>query len=202
MRQPINTRRAGALAEKLFYTERYPRGYQHGNWADHIERVAASVEFLKTYAPPQTRTVADLSCGDGAIPLQYGNLVAANRIVLGDINPNAQIHLTVFGALPDTLEELPVEDPVDLYVCSETIEHVPDPDFLLQEIRKRARHLFLSTPLSEPVDHGNPEHYWSWDADGVREMLEAAGWTPVEYRVFVPEFRPPSGYDFQFWMCK
>jgi hypothetical protein len=64
---------------------------------------------------------------------------------------------------------------VDVFVLSETLEHVERPAELLAAIRKKARHLLLSTPLAE-FDDRNPEHYWGWDKAGIRELLDVAGW--------------------------
>ena len=84
----------------------------------------------------------------------------------------------------------------DLFICSETVEHLDDPDTVLKHIRKRCRALVLSTPLAEftPV---NPEHYWGWDHDGVREMLTAAEWEPEIQRDVI---HPLAQY--QLWGCR
>lgn len=176
----------------------YPSGYQHTVWPDHVERVAASVEFVRTWVTEGgliIDSVADLSCGDGRIPRELYTLLEVDRMVLGDINP--QEGLTVIGDLPGTLEEL--SPPVDLYVCSETIEHMDDPDFLLQQLRLKSKYLFLSTPVSEPLHYGNTEHYWSWSVEDMGQMLTDADWSPVDHTVFEPASN--QTYTFQFWMC-
>lgn len=176
----------------------YPSGYHHASWPDHVERVAASVDFVREWAGQGgiiIESVADLSCGDGTIPRELALFMEIPRVILGDINPGSGTHVT--GPLPDTLEA--IAPPVDLYVCSETIEHMDDPDFLLRQLRLKSRYLFLSTPLSEPLHYGNTEHYWSWSADDMAEMMIEADWSPVDHVVFEPS--SDRTYTFQLWMC-
>jgi hypothetical protein len=201
--------RPTASAEASFYAERYPGGYRHNVWADHVERIAASAEMIGGYAG-RFRTAADLSCGDGALLTLVGRHL--ETAYLGDLNGAPTMALvsglagsTVGvppGLLPDTLEHLP--EPVDLFVLSETIEHVDDPEALLRAVRDHARHLFLSTPVEERADSGNTEHYWSWGVDDVHDLLTDSGWSPLEYRVFVPEstLHSPDAYRFQLWMAE
>lgn len=181
-----------------FYRERYPLGYQHTVWPDHVERVEASVNFILAHASTVDHAVADLSCGDGALvrrllserdPFRYA--------ICGDIN---LVYGEVEGPLPYTLDCLPTHPyAVDLYICSETLEHMDDPDELLVRIKERSRALFLSTPVGETADHGNMEHYWSWDTDDIRKMLTDAGWGITAHEVFEPA--SADTYTFQFWYC-
>ena len=176
----------------------YPDGYQHTVWPDHVERVAASIDFIGTWVTESGMTldsIADLSCGDGTIPREVSVRTSVDRLVLGDINQQSGLHIV--GPLPDTLEAL--TPAVDLYVCSETIEHMDDPDFLLQQLRLKSKYLFLSTPVSEPLHYGNTEHYWSWSVDDMSQMLIEADWSPVDHMLFIAE--SDQTYTFQFWMC-
>lgn len=187
--------------ELAFYQERYPQGYDHTVWPDHVERLHASVEFLSPWIQGRRiTTAADLSCGDGALidllpwPVEErtkGDLVAGP-------------YLDVIGPLPDTLETL-TGTTVDLYLCSETLEHVADPDALLYTISQYAEHLFVSTPVGEPQTSGNLEHYWSWNPGDVRDMLTASGWLPMAYQRFRPVYQAPGDphpYTFQFWLAE
>jgi hypothetical protein len=95
-----------------------------------------------------------------------------------------------------------IEDTIDrithvgMFICSETIEHLDDPDAMLVKIRERADSLVLSTPLAEFTDV-NPQHYWGWDTEGVGEMLDAAGWKMVMQENVL---HPLAQY--QLWGCR
>lgn len=164
----------------------YAGGYDHTRWPDHVERVAKTAAVLDEFAAETgSATVADLSCGDGAI------------VGLSE-HPWRERHLddiTLGGPIERTIEAL---EPVDMFVCSETLEHVEDPDDLLAKIRTRAKHLLLTTPCGED-DDDNPEHYWGWDTGDIRQMLTAAGWSDCRVELFSPE--SVAYYTFQIWRC-
>jgi len=147
-----------------------PVPHDHTKYRSHIVRVEHTISLgqalLRDTEMPAVVTVADLSCGDAVIP----RALCADP-VLGDFAPG----YPVTGMIENTVISCPL---VDLFVLSETAEHVDDPDGLLAAIRYRAHRLLLSTPLAEFDDH-NDQHYWGWDLDGVREMLIGAGWDPV-----------------------
>jgi 2-polyprenyl-3-methyl-5-hydroxy-6-metoxy-1,4-benzoquinol methylase len=193
--------------EAAYYARVYPDGYRHDRWADHVERVKASADMIERYAG-QIRSAADLSCGDGALL----NMISRHltRAVLGDLNGvpasaavscKARVLETIgAAALPDSLTHM---EPVDLFILSETLEHINDPDDLLARLTDHARYLFLSTPVAESADSGNLEHYWSWGVADVHEMLLAAGWTPLEQHTLRPESTRdlPGAYRYQLWLA-
>ena len=131
---------------------------------------------------------ADLSCGNGAIL----KALPLGLKVFGDFAPGYQLT----GAIEDTINEI---HPVDLFICSETIEHLDDPELVLSKIRNRSRYLLLSTPIGED-DLGNPEHLWGWDTEAVEEILNATGFETVLARLEL--FTPGHGYDYQIWVAK
>ena len=176
---------------RLFYSPEaraalYASTYQHEKWEDHRHRVAHTAQLLKEMNP---LSVADLSCGDGAIVAQAG---LGCPVYLGDITPGHQFT----GPIEDTVITCPE---VDVFVCSETLEHVESPEWVLHVIRTKARRLLLSTPHGE-ADDRNPEHYWGWDRDDLALMLDDAGWNTVEVELYTP---PVSFayYTFQIWRC-
>lgn len=195
-----------AEAECELYSRTYPAGYRHDVWPDHVERVAASVEMIRRYSS-RVRTVADLSCGDGAIVRSLLDEPLLRSACLGDLNGVSALYgipeATVLrpGPLPDTLDQLP--GPVDLFVLSETLEHMDDPDGLLRRIGQHARYLFLSTPENEIETSGNLEHYWSWGTADLHQMLQDAGWDPIELKRLVPESTRTleHAYHYQLWMA-
>lgn len=193
--------------EAAFYSGRYPDGYRHDSWPDHVERVKASADLIDKYRN-QIRSAADLSCGDGALLNMISRRLT--RAVLGDLNGvpasaavscRAQVLETIGPAeLPGSLEHL---EPVDLFILSETLEHMDDPDGLLMRLGDVARYLFVSTPVDESAEAGNLEHYWSWGTGDVYDMLAAAGWEPLERQILVPQstLNTPHAYRYQLWLA-
>jgi len=200
--------------ERAFYRERYPSGYDHTVWGDHVERVSASVAQIRRYMN-QINTAADLSCGDGAIIKALApNLKEAYLADLNGVSIQTQEAVASAGAglvsslgdraLPDSLWCLPEREvPVDLLILSETLEHVPDPDGLLRSAALFSRYLFVSTPLDEQAGVGNLEHYWGWSQGDVHEMLWDCNWSPLEVQLLTPESTRhySDAYTFQLWMA-
>jgi hypothetical protein len=167
----------------------YPRPHDHTRWADHIIRVDQTIRMAEALLP-KGGTVADLSCGDAAIARSLQATHAAHAI-LGDYAAGYEYQ----GRIEETIQCI-APDAVDLWVLSETLEHLDDPEMVLCEIRRRAKALVLSTPDGEN-GAGNPEHIWSWDCEEVGRMLEATGWTPELHKVLE---HPAGGiYSFQLW---
>ena len=171
----------------------YSGRYDHTRWADHIQRVAFTIGFVREVMTElDCRTVADLSCGDGAIG--FGTGVSGDHLFLGDLVHNPKYEFS--GPIEETIDQIPH---VDLFILSETLEHVDDPGALLAKIRTKASTLVLSTPDGE-VDTGNPEHYWGWDRDGIELLLEESGWWPDRSVLFTPDV-PQAYYTYQIWMA-
>lgn len=164
--------------------EMYRVPHDHARWPDHVERVEQTIRLAKDLTPGPP-VVADLSCGDAAI----ARALDAKITILGDLAPGYEIT----GPIERTIMFVPY---ADLFICSETAEHLDDPDTVLRKIRDSSMALVLSTPLSE-FESVNPEHYWAWDHDGMREMLEEAGWTPEIQRDVI---HPLARY--QLWGCR
>jgi hypothetical protein len=167
----------------------YAKPHDHTQWIDHHLRVGVTVEFARWFVACGVQTVADLSCGDATIARSLD--IAEENLLLGDFAPGYKWT----GPIEDTIHR--IRD-VDLFICSETLEHLDDPDKVLKELRAKTRYLVLSTPEGE-TSTGNPEHYWGWDSAEVGRMLQAAGFTPEIHTVL--ELRE-YGYDFQIWGCR
>lgn len=166
----------------------YATPHDHTRWPDHLLRVNTTIELARwTASQNHCMTVADLSCGDGAIIKALGML---NRHV-GDYAPRYEY----VGPIEETINQIP---DVDMFICSETIEHLDDPDLVLRKIRAKAKHLILSTPIGE-ADDSNPEHYWGWDVDDVAGMLNAAGWDAPTCMIL--DLQPTYVYNYQIWAC-
>lgn len=167
----------------------YSTPHNHTHFADHITRVAATIEAGLALAVGGVDRAADLSCGSGAI---LDALPAATKYY-GDFAPGYDYN----GPLEETLHQIP---DVDLYVCCETLEHLDDPAAVLKLIRGKTDRLLLSTPVDAWNDHNNPEHYWAWSRDGVEDLLTVAGFNVVSYAA--ADLRA-SGYQYCFgiWGC-
>lgn len=180
-----------------FYTpeelaELYAKPYDHTRWEQHRERVEHTQKVLSRYALlTGACTVADLSCGDGAIV--NGSAHPWTERFLGDVAPASVWWL--HGPIERTLALIP---PVDVFVLSETLEHVERPAELLAAIRQKARHLLLTTPYAE-YDDRNPEHYWGWDLADIRELLIGADWEPDHFELFTPV--SGNWYTYQIWVA-
>lgn len=162
-------------------------------WRDHIQRVEATVAAGSWLMPAER--VADLSCGNSQIidrlVSRYG--AETRRVYRGDFAPGYEFT----GPIERTIDEIPE---VDLFIFSETIEHLDDPDTVLRQIRAKSKSLILTTPDGEEDPALNPEHYWGWDSEAMKFMLLNAGWNPETLTTLA--FHDPSYiYTYQIWTC-
>ena len=162
----------------------YKTPHDHSKWFDHKIRVQATIALASYFG--EVTSVADLSAGDATII----NAIPAKERYIGDFAPRYELQ----GSIDETIELIPK---VDLFICSETIEHLDDPETTLRKIRAKTKALILSTPDGE-TGQSNPEHYWGWDMQGVRELLTSTGFSPaVSSRL---EFIEPAfTYNYQIW---
>jgi SAM-dependent methyltransferase len=124
--------------------------------------------------------VADLASGEG-----YGSNLLAERAaeVIGiEANPEAYEHASARYRRPNlSFRRGLVEDfdePVDAVVFLQTIEHIHDPDRLLDRISRTASLAYISTPnrltLAPPgaEKSDNPWHLREYDQGEYRRLLE------------------------------
>lgn len=169
--------------------ELYATPHDHRAWRDHHLRVAVTVEVARWMAADTAlEAAADLACGNAAVlrAVQLDD-PRLKTLHLGDLAPGYDYT----GPIEDTVTQIPN---VDLFVCSETLEHLDDPAKILEAIRSKTRSLVLSTPV-DAWDDGNPEHYWAWSRSDVEAMLTSAGFETVVYTAL--DLRP-AGYPYQF----
>jgi hypothetical protein len=179
-------------------SEVYASPFDHTKWAEHVTRVQTTIDITTMFAEGKHwHSAADLSAGDGAIIKGlYANGVI-DFAVMGDLVPQLHIHPRFQGLIQDTLPALVAEyPPFDLFILSETIEHLEDPDEILHLARDAAKNMVLSTPVNETKSQKNWEHYWSWDVQDVSEMLTNAGWTETDVTRLDCDF-----YTYQIWTC-
>jgi hypothetical protein len=163
----------------------YAKPHSHFGNADHRLRVAISINLARALG--QFNSVADLACGDAAISAAMN----ARTRYLGDLAAGYAIQ----GPIEETIHQIPH---VDLFVCTETIEHLDDPDTVVRAIRGKADALLLSTPVGCFHDQ-NPEHYWAWDREAVEAMADEAGFKTSVYAELDLTAAGPEHYVFGIW---
>lgn len=152
----------------------------------HAERVDATIALARTVL--NVNSVADLSCGNGAI----AQALNAPATFLGDLGAGYPYQ----GPIEETIREIPK---IDLFICSETIEHLDDPDSVLDLIGEKTEDLILSTPVDNFGDT-NAQHYWGWSRTGVEQMIEDAGFIVDDY-VEVDTRTYGEAYCYGIWRC-
>ena len=142
---------------------------------------------------PQVAAAADIGCGGGhylldllvpvaaqitGIDIFPDNLRIAERRVR-ERNLNGRVRIVNAGA-----ESIPLEDDsVDLVLCTEVLEHLPDAGQAVREIRRILRsggRAILSIPIP-PDPYPNPEHlHDSFVAADLDALLNANGFSIVD----------------------
>ena len=164
--------------------EIYQHPYDPTRWVEHKTRIRRTIEITQALIDQHDlKSVADLSCGDCSI---IGSLNIKSKIT-GDITNDRSIE--------DALRDRVWPD-VDLFICTETIEHLEAPWTVLERIAETTRWLVLSTPLDEDPAIGNYEHYWSFTQDDVQSMILTAGFVDLELHVLA---EPGWTYTYQLW---
>lgn len=149
-----------------YLLEMYQKPHNHFLFGrDHHLRVDVTTTIAKnTVVVHGLKSGADLSCGSGHIIKN----ITLDEIYLGDFAPGYEL----VGPIEETVSQIPE---VDIFICSETLEHLDDPFSVLVDIRKKSKSIILSTPIDAFGDP-NPEHYWSWSRAGVEWLMAEAGW--------------------------
>ncbi|MFZ9848475.1 MAG: hypothetical protein ACO3EE_10040 [Flavobacteriales bacterium] len=179
-----------------FHTEEllaqiYAKPHDHRIYGrGHHVRVEVTKNIVRdAIAIMDAKSIADLSCGNGDIVKTMG----MQNVFLGDYAPTYPL----VGPIDKTIASIPT---VDVYVCSESLEHVEDPLQTLKLIRDKSKYLVLSTPIENWEDN-NTEHYWSWDRHGVEDLFSESGWIPnIFLYLDTTVFGEP--YKYGIWGCK
>ena len=180
MRQRLRSAYKDAALKQI-----YQIPHNHLHFDDHRIRVNTSIDLLNKFGSYES--IADLSAGDATII----NSLESKQKYIGDFAPGYEIT----GAIENTIDKIPK---VDLFICSETLEHLDNPDAVLTAIREKTNYLFVTTPNGE-TNNLNAEHYWGWDSEDIKEMLLKAGFEPQVF--YLLEFENYT-YDYQMWICK
>lgn len=159
----------------------YGHRYDSTRWHEHVERIKRTASIAQELIDRHSlETAADLSCGDSSLLNQLTVMSKQGR----DGNIDADLDIITC---------------VDLFLCTETIEHLPAPWTTLERIAEKTRWLVLSTPLDEDPAMGNPEHYWSFTAEDVESILYQSGFTDwCLYMLAEPNW----AYTYQVWTAR
>ncbi len=137
-------------------------------------------------------SVLDCGCGDGSLLTRVLQAFGAERAIGVDISPETIENLRKNGPagvafrVADLGKPLQGAEPVDLVLCSEVIEHVPDDGVLLDNLARLVvpgGHLVLTTQ-SGPIRRtentlGHLRHY---DLGELAARVEKAGFRVLEKR--------------------
>jgi SAM-dependent methyltransferase len=130
---------------------------------------------------PESRGVV-LDVGCGAQP--YRHLLPAEAVYKAIDYSGAEKH---FGySMPDTTyyegDRWPVDDAsTDVILCTETLEHVPDPAVFLAEASRCLRpggRILLTVPFAARW-HYIPHDYWRYTPSALHRLLSAAGFDRI-----------------------
>jgi 2-polyprenyl-3-methyl-5-hydroxy-6-metoxy-1,4-benzoquinol methylase len=131
-----------------------------GELDDRVEREhVARYEFAKQFC--MGKDVADIACGTG-----YGTTIL--RQVAASVNGYDKQLLC--GNRTIDLEKECWEKTFDVIVSFETIEHLANPEFFLENARRTAKLLVVSSPIGEFRGY-NPHHKQVWDLPQFKTLL-------------------------------
>lgn len=166
----------------------YDHMYNPNVWPEHKQRIETTAAVAnQLIADLGLKTCADYSAGNRALALRLRGLTMLDTCdYFGS------------GRMEERIDEM---EPVDLYLCTETIEHLEAPWTVLEKLATKARQLVLSTPLDENPKIGNYEHYWSFTEEDVEQMLWQSGWAPHPGCPTIL-FQKSWTYTYQIWTAK
>ena len=168
----------------------YGATYDPNRWPEHTLRLERTRQIAQDLIyEHDLRNVADYSCGDGTL---IRGLKMFN---------DAGYEATDVGKGDPPIEEMVLTMPfTDLFICTETIEHLEAPWTVLEWVARRARYIVLSTPLDESPDIGNYEHYWSFTEWDVATILAQSGFS--EDQKFEALTKAAWTYTYQIWTAR
>jgi SAM-dependent methyltransferase len=160
--------------------------------------------LLGQVVPLAPRRVLDAGCGEGHVSAWLVEALPASEITGVDGRGEALVAFRArnpgIQAVEGVLNALPFPDKTfDLVVCTEVLEHVPDPRAALRELgRVSSEHLFLTVPHEPFFRAGNlargryvsrlgstPGHRSTWGRRGFLRMVAAEA-EPVRWVSMFP----------------
>jgi SAM-dependent methyltransferase len=128
---------------------------------------------LRQLTPFDAGCVLDYGCGGSPYRQLFSGAYIGADIAS---NPKRDVTLDDGSRLPDDLRG------IDLVFSTQVLEHVEDPDQYLREcwrVLADQGTLVLSTHgMFE--DHGSPNDYWRWTAEGLRKLIGSHGFAVEE----------------------
>jgi len=180
------------------HTDSY--GQQTDNAAKYTQRSGVERRLLSRFRtrmlaelqPLRPATILDAGCGEGYVTEWLASAFETSEITavdgradalaaLADRNPNIHVEESDLSALPFA------DASFELVVCTEVLEHVPEPWAVLRELsRVSAPHVFITVPHEPFFRIGNltagryvsrlgstPGHVWTWSARDFRRLIRA-----------------------------
>lgn len=190
-------------------TKLYPEPHDHMLYGrGHGERVDAAIDLAETvllaidgiseeFEFAKYMVIADLSTGNAVIPTEIKNFFSYSHrqedLILGDFAKGYEFT----GSIEKTIDKIPS---VDFFICSETLEHIAEPENLLLKLSKKTKYLLITTPIDAWEDT-NKEHIWAWSKEDVEDMCAVAGFIPLDFtNVDSREYGEP--YNYGIWIFK
>lgn len=153
------------------------------------------------------RDLLDIGCGPGVKLMGILDPLVGNAVGIDDrhavevcsrLHPNGTFYADDFDS-----PKLDLGRAFDLIICADVIEHVIDPDMLLDYIRRHATEatqIFISTPERNRlrgqhcVQSPKSEHIREWNKEEFRGYLEHRGFRVMEHSI-----RPKMRFHFREW---
>lgn len=132
-----------------------------GELNDRVEREhVARYEFAKQFCID--KAIADIACGTG-----FG-MTILRQVAASVEGYDKQL---LCGNRTIDLEKESWDKTYDVIVSFETIEHLANPEFFLENARRTAKLLVISSPIGEFRGY-NPHHKQVWDLPQFKTLLE------------------------------
>lgn len=157
--------------------------------------------------------VLDLACGKEPSYRRFLNMTGNDTLQLVGVDINSSYHPTVVA---DLTHPLPFKtESVDAIILSSFLYIPPDPEWILQEIRRVLKNgslLLLTAPLVFPYNP-EPTDHWRFTEEGLKWLLSRSGllveelipigerWTAAAY-LLSPFLRPRwLVAPIVYWLC-
>jgi SAM-dependent methyltransferase len=135
--------------------------------------------ILEIEGPRLEGDLLDVGCGQKP----YARLISNNGIYVG-IDMPTTMHGLSETDVTGTAMALPFQNEVfDTVLCTEVLEHIPNPNIALQEMHRVTRKggvLLLTVPLSEQL-HEEPYDFYRFTKYGLNYLLNETGWQTEKF---------------------